>query len=162
MIVDLRRFDYGFEPLLRQRQWSLDALEARLGRITGEIHAATRELGELRERFHAEGQSAARAMAERLDPVNHPHTVKWLQRLRLEITAAEQRLAALRVQRSEVVALCAAQRQKVEVIEQHREECRMEFIRDEEGRLSREADGDWLSRRQWERSRANPLPEEPR
>jgi hypothetical protein len=147
--VDLRRFEYAFEPLLRQRTWRLEALEATLGRVTRQIAEAEEAEDVLRGRFGEESRAVARLSAVRLDPAGHARSVEWLGRLRREIMASERDIAALRERRAEVAAQCVAQQRLVDVIEHHREDCLTDFVREEQGRQASEADRDWLSRRRW-------------
>jgi uncharacterized protein YdiU (UPF0061 family) len=143
MSVDLRRFEYGFEPLLRQRQWQLEALHARLGALVGEIDAASATLARSRERYQVECERAA---ARQIDPRLRLDVARWLARLRSQIADRERSLAELRDRRTELARACLAQQDKVEAIERHRAECLTDFVRDEEGRVARDADRDWLSR----------------
>jgi flagellar biosynthesis chaperone FliJ len=147
MSADLRRFDYALEPLLRQRQWRLEASRARLARVQGEVHAAEEALEALRERYRAQRQLAAEALETRLDPGSYPRLLRWLVQLRDTIRSGEASLAELHARRSEASADCLEQQRKVEVVERHRDDCVADFARDEQGRLATEADRDWLARR---------------
>jgi flagellar biosynthesis chaperone FliJ len=147
MSVDLRRFDYALEPLLRQRQWRLEALRVKLARLQAEVRAAEEELETLRERYAAQRRHAADALEARLDPGSYPRLLLWLVQLRETIRAAEASLAALRTRRAAASAECLSQQRRVEVVERHRGERLAEFTREEQGRLATEADRDWLARR---------------
>jgi flagellar biosynthesis chaperone FliJ len=149
MTVDDRRFHYALEPLRRQRQWRLDALQAQLGRIQRDIEQAELSLADVRAEHARESELAARAAGERLDPGSYARLLRWLSQLSCTIHRREQALTELRSSRTQVSAECLAQQRKVDVVERHRDECRAEFVREEQGRLSAEADRDWLSRRCW-------------
>jgi flagellar biosynthesis chaperone FliJ len=151
MTADLRRFRYPLEPLLRQREWQLESLRARLGRVLGKIESAARKLDDARERYRRGLEHAARELAERLDPTTHPRLICWLARLRETIASSEQALADLRAERATVAAACLAHQLKVELLARHRADCVAEFQREEERRLASDADREWLSR---ERSEA--------
>jgi hypothetical protein len=146
MKVDLRAFDYALEPLRMQRQWQMDALYARLGRIQRAVREAERELGALRDGHELQCRRAAELFAERLDPSSYPRTLKWLAGSRLRIQTAEDALAELQAERVRVGAECVQQQNKVDAMERHRGECVSEFVQKEHGRQSSEADRDWLSR----------------
>jgi DNA repair exonuclease SbcCD ATPase subunit len=151
MSADLRRFQYGLEPLLRQRQWKLDALLRVLGRLQARIQAKREALGSLRARLRATSLDAAQALNRRLDPLRHAASLKWLARLHKELRASEAELAQLRMERSRVKARIEALQQKVDVLEAHREESLADFSREESGRLATEADRDWLVRATYNR-----------
>jgi flagellar biosynthesis chaperone FliJ len=144
--VDLRRFEYPLEPIRRQRQWRLDALRAELGQVQRRVDEAERALAALDERVRTAVERTARLLAERVDPVTHPRGLRWIVRLRRERAAADEALAALRIERARVQAACLAEQQRLEVIEEHRSESVSAFAREEEGRMAREADRDWLLR----------------
>lgn len=165
MNADLRRFAYALEPLLGQRRWRLESLQARLGLALRDREAARGSLEELQARYRVEGALAAKELAA--DPGLHGRLVAWLMRLRRSVAAAEEALRALEAERAEIAAECVAQQQKVELLEAHRAECVAEFVREEERRLAADADRDWLSRREWRSARARSRdgaagPEEPR
>jgi flagellar biosynthesis chaperone FliJ len=149
MKADVRRFDYALEPLRRQRQWRMDALQAQLGRVQQQIERAERALADLRDEHAVQSERAAQAAGKRLDPIGYSRLLWWLAQLRRTIHCGEEALADLHASRAQVSAACLAQQRKVDVIERHREDCMSEFVREEQGRLSAEADRDWLSRRRW-------------
>jgi len=144
--VDLRGFDYALEPLRHQRQWQLDGLLARLGKIQSAIHRAQDELEILAERHRIQSREVEIALAERLDPLRHSRSLRWLANLKKQVHEGEEHLSTLQAQRSEIAAQCLVQQQKVDVVEAHKEECVAEFIQHEAGRMITEADRDWLAR----------------
>jgi flagellar export protein FliJ len=149
MTTDLRRFEYALEPVRQQRRWTLDALQAELGRIQRKAEEAEAEVAVLRRQLDAATAHAARSLATRVDPAGHPRALGFLVQLREAIAEGEARVRTLHAERERVRAACVAQQQKVDVIEQHREKCVAEFAQAEEARGASEADRDWLSRREW-------------
>jgi len=149
MTVDLRRFGYALEPLLRQRRWQLEALEARLARAAAEIREAESALADLRGRLEKERASAARTLAASLEPARHLRTLRFLAWLEGMVRDAERALAELRARRAELAAEHLGATRRVEALERHREECVADFVREEERRVASEADRDWLSRMRW-------------
>lgn len=149
MSVDLRRFDYALEPLRRQRQWQLEALQAELGRVLRRIEESQRALEKRRSRHQEQSERAARALTERLDPSTYPRLLQWLAAERRSIKATEESLSEMEGECKRVRARLLAQQQKVEAIEKHREDCVEEFARQEEGRVLSEGDREWLARREW-------------
>ncbi len=148
MSVDLRRFEYALEPLRRQRQWKLDALQAELGRAQQALAEAENAVERLREQLRSETVRAARMLLDRMDPSRHRHAIGFLVLIREAIEAGEAQVATLRENRDRVRAECLAHQQKLDVIERHREECVAEYRQDEEARLASDSDRDWLTRRQ--------------
>jgi chromosome segregation ATPase len=144
--LDLRGFNYAFEPLLSRRRWELEALQARLGRQTGLVQAAQQALDELRAQHEACAEDAGQQFARRPDAASHGQSLRWLARLRAQIGQASEELAGLRTERTELLRQCRVHQQQVDAIEAHRNECGIEFGRDEAGRQSKVADGDWLAR----------------
>lgn len=147
MSVDLRRFDYALEPLRRRRQWQLEALQASLGRVHVELERVSEELATLRKRHEDESQRLARGLTGPFDPVGHGRALRWLAKQFRSIRVAEDRLVALWAERARFAQLCLAQQQQVDVLDRHREECVADFVQEESGRMSAEADRDWLVRR---------------
>lgn len=147
MKPDLRGFRYALEPLLRQRQWQLDAVQSELGQVRRELEKATRALEMLRGRYDEQSRLASRALSVRLEPRSHAQRLGWLRSLRDMVASAEKTVRKLHALRGEVSARCLAHQQRLEVIERHREDCQEEFLRDAESRNLSETDRDWLARR---------------
>ena len=152
MSFDLRGFNYALEPLLRQRQWQLDALLARLGQAQAAVREAQEHLEALRARHEAQSREAARSLLQRLNPDHHTLCLQWLANLHTEILAGATRLGELEAERSRIRAQCLLQQQKLDVIELHREEEVADYTRVELGRLATEADRDWLARAAFRKS----------
>lgn len=146
MSVDLRGFVYELEPLRRQRQWKLDTLLARLGRIQVAIQEAQESIEQMKHEQLHQSREAAASFIQRRDPDHHLRCLAWLTHLKAGILAAESRLHDLEAERSKLRILCLVQKQKVDVVELHREESVIEFTREEAGRIATEADRDWMAR----------------
>jgi SMC interacting uncharacterized protein involved in chromosome segregation len=146
MTIDLRGFEYALEPLLRRRQWQLDALQARLGKIEEAIRNAQDALDELHSRYRALGEETGRSLVRRLDLDHHRRCLARLTQLWTEIGLGKSELATLQDDRESVRRQCLDHRHKVDVIEAHREECIAAFAIDEARRLAAQADRDWLAR----------------
>jgi hypothetical protein len=152
--ADLRRFEYVLDPLRQQRRWQLDALEARLGRVTREAQRAAEELEALRVRHQDESRRAAERISGSIDPDGYGQVLAWLANRVHAIHAAQARLEEVRAERSRVRAECLIQQQRVDVIERHRDDCLAEFAIEEQNRQSAEADREWLVRRSWSEAHA--------
>jgi flagellar biosynthesis chaperone FliJ len=158
--ADLRRFEYALEPLRQQRRWQLDALEARLGRVTREVQRAAEELEALRVRHQEESRRAAERISGTIDPGGYGRVLAWLADRVRAMRAAQGQLEELRAERSQVRAACLVQQQKLDVIERHRGDCLAEFAIEEQNRQSAEADREWLVRRSWSAAHAEGSREE--
>lgn len=146
MSVDLRRFSYPLAALLQRRQWQLDTLNARLGRLQHSVAACQRELADWRLQ-HAQGsRDAADAAQRQLDPARHARDLLWLRQLKGHIEATLSTLAELQAQRATALQACLAQQQQCDAIAAHRRDALDEFAREEGGRVAAEADKDWLTR----------------
>jgi len=146
MNIDLRIFDYSLEPIRRQRQWQLDALHAKLGKMQRQIDQAQRAQAVLRAERDQQSQEVAQALVQRCDATRHAQALQWLVRAQARILAGEQALANLHDARAALQAQCLQQQKKVDVIEAHRDDCLAEFVHVETGKQASEADRDWLSR----------------
>ena len=146
MTIDLRGFDYPLEPVRCRWQWQLDSLHARLGKLEEAVRDAQDTLERLRSRHAALGEEAGQALIRRPDPGHHSRCLKWLTQLRGEICAGEIQLKQLKEDRDSIRRQCRRQRQKIDLIEAHRDECVAAFAGDEARRLAAEADRDWLAR----------------
>jgi SMC interacting uncharacterized protein involved in chromosome segregation len=146
MTIDLRGFDYALEPLLRRRQWQLDALQARLGKIEEAIRTAQNALDELHCRHRSLGEETGRSLARRLDLDHHRRCLAQLTHLWTEIGLGKSQLATLKDDRESLRKQCRDHRHKVDVIEAHRDECIAAFAIDEARRVAAQADRDWLAR----------------
>jgi hypothetical protein len=146
MSVDLRRFDYALEPLLRLKGWQLEALRARLGRLQSHIAEVQREIAGARDALQEQGRQAGQILLERCDPASHFRNLHWLQRQRARIAALSGQLSDLQSERTLLLEGCRTQQRNVEAIEAHREAAVVEFTRGEAARLASAADRDWLAR----------------
>jgi hypothetical protein len=146
MNLDLRRFSYALEPLLKRRQWQLDTLNASLGRLQQAIDTAENDLQALRAQHLRESEDLARALNLQLDPAFHARGLQWLRQLKTRTETGSLALSALHAQRTALAAKCLAQQRKVDAVLAHRKDALEVFVREENGRLAAEADRDWLAR----------------
>jgi chromosome segregation ATPase len=146
MSIDLRRFDYALDPLLRMRQWQLEALRTQLGRLQKRIAALQQELDRAHGELHAQGALAAKFLLQRCDPERHVRSLHWLQQQRTRIAALDRQMAGLHAERSQLMTRCQAQQQGIDAIEAHRDEAVADFARAEAAGLATVADRDWLAR----------------
>lgn len=146
MIVDLRRFNYPFEPLVRQQQWKLDLALARLGKAQAALTRAREHLEELRELHRAGSRAAAERLTQHCDPAGHTRSLLWLAQLRTSILEAEHRVEELRRERTLHRAECMARQNKLDLLAFHRKESLSEFGKEELNRMAAESDREWLAR----------------
>lgn len=146
MSIDLRRFDYALDPLLRMRQWQLEALRTQLGRLQNRIAALQQELDRAHGELRAQGALAAQLLLQRCDPAQHVRSLYWLQQQRVRIAALDREMACLHTERSQLVTRCQAQQQGIDAIEAHRDEAVADFARAEAAVQATAADRDWLAR----------------
>jgi chromosome segregation ATPase len=147
MSSDLRGFQYAAEPVLRRRQWELDAVVAEMGRMLARIAQARSHAMTLHEQLVAQSAASTGAVAARLDPGAHARSLAWLAQLQGRIADAERVLRQLDDQREEVTLRLRASQANVEAIEAHREDAVRDFAADAASRQASEADRDWLARR---------------
>lgn len=146
MTVDLRAFDYGLEPLRRQRQWQLDAARARLARAQHAIREAETALAAQQDHHRAQCDSLARASSRTLDLATRRPMLEWLAQSHAALAQAEADLTTLRDDARRIALDCTVAEQRLELIERHRSECLAQFAQEEQARQAAEADRDWLSR----------------
>lgn len=147
MQLDLRGFEYAMEPLRKQRQWRMEKVIADLGRLQHDISQAQAELERLRTEYRDRAHSAASAAHQRFDIDNHRRGLHWLAVMRTQILEKESRLDALQSQKSELQQVLVLVQQKLDVIEQHRDESIADYKQAQNGRLLAQADQGWITRR---------------
>lgn len=147
MAADVRGFRYPLEPLLRRQGWQLEAAQARLGRATREVSAKRNAIERREEGLRRQDADAARSAAARFDPVHQHRNLQWLAREREAIAAERRELEALRRQRAEIAADCLARQNRLQVIEDHREDRVADYAQEQQGRQAAAADAEWLARR---------------
>lgn len=144
--VDLRSFSYALEPLLLKQQWRLDAAQAKLGQIEGQVAVARRER-ELAQAALDDCARGIRAMAgAALDPAAYSRSLLYLADLQAGIAEMDLRLERLQRDRQALREDCMQAQRKVDVTSAHKDECVKEYILSEQNRISSETDRDWLAR----------------
>ncbi|CBJ37729.1 protein of unknown function [Ralstonia solanacearum CMR15] len=146
MQPDLRGFEYAMEPLRQQRQWQMEKLLADLGRLQHDISQAQADLERLRSEYEDHARSAADAAHQRFNIDTHRRGLNWLIALRTQMLEKESRLDALQRQKLDIQQACVVAQQKVDVIEQHRDESIADYVQAQNGRLLAQADQDWMAR----------------
>ena len=147
MSVDVRGFEYAAEPVLRRRQWELDAAVADLGRTLEQVALAKSQARALQEQLAAQVSISNDFVGTRFDPVAHTRALAWLAKLQGRIAQAQQALARLEARREEVSERLRTLQSQVEAIEAHREDAVHDFAAAAAARVASEADRDWLARR---------------
>jgi len=147
MSADLRGFEYVAEPVLRRRQWQLDAVVAEMGRALERLAQAKSRTALLRSQLVAQVKASSGAVGGRFDPAAHARSLVWLASLQGRIADAERALTQLETQREEMSGRLRALQSQVDAIEAHRADAVRDFIADTAARLASEADRDWLARR---------------
>lgn len=147
MAADVRGFRYPLEPLLQRQRWQLEAAQARLGRATREVAEKRAAIDRREEGLRRQDADAARAAAARFDPVQQHRNLQWLAREREAIAGEQRELEALRGRRAEIAADCLARQNRLQVIEDHREDRVADYVQEQQGRLAAAADAEWLARR---------------
>ena len=147
MQLDLRGFEYAMEPLRQQRQWRVEKVLADLGQLQHDISQTQAELERLCTEYQDRAHSAASAAHQHFDIDNHRRGLHWLAALRTQILENESRLDALQSQKSEMQQVLVLVQQKLDVIEQHRDESIADYKQAQYGRLLAQADQDWITRR---------------
>ena len=146
MSADLRGFVYALEPLLRQRQWRVDAIQLRLGRVQHEIEDARRALEEHAALRRVAGEETARAFASAGDSHAHARRLQWLVALNERHLALEGGLSALQDRRSALQQDWVREQRVLEAVEAHRADRVQEHAQERAALAAAEADRDWLVR----------------
>lgn len=153
MSVDLRGFEYPLEPLRKQRQWQLDTLLSRLGKIQHSIQETNDALSVLQSEYIVQCQNVARSYSMKIDPCCHERSLQWLVQQKTQIRISEEHLSFLEKKRLGVWNLVFSQQNKVDVIEAHRDESATSFAQELSGKLATQADREWLASASFRRFR---------
>jgi outer membrane murein-binding lipoprotein Lpp len=145
MTADLRGFEYAAEPVLRRRQWELDAAVAALGRETERLAQAKAHERTLRAQLAA--RLAEPGDGARFDPAGRVRMLAWLAALHGRIDDARRIAAQVQAQRDEASAHLRTLQAQVDAIEAHREDAARDFAQAASNRAAAEADREWLARR---------------
>lgn len=150
--VDLRAFVYLLEPLRRRRQWQLDAALALLGEQRRKLAVQETGCETLRQECLAQAAQAARVWRDRADPAAQQRLLGYLAALQQRQAQAQHELNALYDMAEQARADCAAQQQRLEVLQQHRDSQFMEFAGEQQRKACVEADRDWGGRDSYRRT----------
>jgi hypothetical protein len=144
--ADLRGFAYALEPVRRQRQWQFDAALARLGELRRQIAEWDVERERLRQECVAQAARAAQLWTLRVDPTAQARLLGYLAALQQRQVDAEREIAALNESVEIARQECAAQQQKLEVLDQHRSDTLKAFATEQHRKSGTQADQEWSAR----------------
>jgi flagellar export protein FliJ len=125
------RFRYALEPVLRTRQWELDALLLELGNLNAVLAALRAELAQLDEesRQTAAAWTAHAAAAASIAVGQLALVTRYVQELAEQALAKQQAIAAQERERDALIARVMASQRSVEAVEKHRDESEAAFIK---------------------------------
>lgn len=144
--ADLRGFAYVLEPVRHQRQWRFDAALAHLGELRRQIAAWDAERERLHQECISQAARAAKVWAHRVDPTAQTRLLGYLAVLQQRRADAEREIAALTESVDQARRECAAQQQKLEVLDQHRADTLKAYATEQHRKSGAQADQDWVAR----------------
>ncbi|ROZ63194.1 hypothetical protein [Ramlibacter sp. WS9] len=143
--ADLRGFEYGLEPIRRQRQWQFDAALAGLGKLQREAARWDAERDRLHGECVAQAARAAQVWTDRADPTAQARLLGYLAALQQRHADAEREIAALATRVDLARRECAAQQQRLEVLDQHRADTLKDYAVEQHRKAGAEADQEWVA-----------------
>lgn len=146
MPTDLRGFEYALEPLRQRQQWRVDELLRALARLQKSIVETESGLERLRAQYKDQSRAAADAAKMRLDVNAHRQGLRWLTALQARMQEENAKLQDLLRGRAEVQAAYVTQQQKLDAMDQHRDDCIADYALEQSQRVSAQADQDWIMR----------------
>ena len=147
MPTDLRGFEYALEPLRQRQQWRVDELLRALARLQKSIVETESGLERLRAQYKDQSRAASDAVKMRLDVNAHRQGLRWLTALQARMQEENAKLQDLLRGRAEVQAAYVTQQQKLDAMDQHRDDCIADYALEQSRRASAQADQDWIMRR---------------
>jgi hypothetical protein len=146
MSADLRGFSYALEPVRRQREWKLDAAQARLGTLQRQVARSEAERAAIEEECRIQAGQVSRAWMARPDPAAQVRLLAFLSALHQRRVDAEREIADLKTQLDEARRDCASRQQDLEVLNLHRVETVRAYGAEQFRKSSVQADQDWGAR----------------
>ena len=147
MPADLRGFEYALEPLRQRQQWRVDELLRALASLQRSVVETETGLEQLRAQYKDQSRAAADAAKMRLDVNAYRQGLRWLTALQAAMQEENTKLQALLEERAEVHAAYVTQQQKLDAMDQHRDDCIADYALEQSRRASAQADQDWIMRR---------------
>jgi flagellar biosynthesis chaperone FliJ len=141
-----RGFRYALEPVRQQREWKLQAAQARLAALQAELAACESRIAQLNEQCAREAAAAARAWQRGRDPASKAAALAWLARLQRDAQLAGDEAGRLRAEVAQAREQCAARQRELEALVQHREDALREHRGEMERRSAAQADAEWCAR----------------
>jgi flagellar export protein FliJ len=142
-----RRFEYALQPVLLTRQWELDSLLQDLNQINGRLQTVQAEIARLGQEmqsvsvaWQAESQQGVNLAMDRYGLVT-----RYLAQLSTRRAAQEAEQAEIMQEREAMVTRVGKAKRAVEASEQHRENERMKFEREQMSAEFKQADDQWVS-----------------
>ena len=146
MPTDLRGFECALEPLRQRQQWRVDELLRALARLQKSIVETESGLERLRAQYKDQSRAASDAVKMRLDVNAHRQGLRWLTALQARMQEENAKLQDLLRGRAEVQAAYVTQQQKLDAMDQHRDDCIADYALEQSRRVSAQADQDWIMR----------------
>jgi chromosome segregation ATPase len=120
-----------------------------LCRVVSDLAAVAAKKADMQGQLQAEQQRAPQQASATLDLAQRQRLLGWLQQVRDDIHALDERTTALEETRKRVLGRCMERQREVEVLDRHCEEQVKDFVQAEGARQAKEVDQDWLSRARW-------------
>lgn len=146
MMADLRGFEYALEPLRQQRQWHLDKQLAELGRLQRDVTQVQGELARMKAQYDEAAQASFDAARRWFDVDAYRRGIAWLAALRSRLIEQEATLESLLRRKKAAHLACVAAQQKLDVVEQHREDSVADYVQAQNSRVAKQSDHDWIAR----------------
>lgn len=142
-IVDLRKFKYQLAPVLKVAGWRLDSLNAVLGKSRRAYDQCASELNSLESDFEVFSHQLKSTLSQNFELIAHRNGILFLQQQKEKIEKKKRDLSEKRSVLDKALAECVKHQQKIELLDNHRQECLEKFVLEETNVLSSEADREW-------------------
>jgi hypothetical protein len=139
------RFHYVLEPVLLTRQWSLDALQLKLERVNHALTVCQEQLTTLQEDIVL----AANEWKVRAEITHHLRVdqfavmTRYMHDLAIQRLSKEQALAELGHARDILIDQVVAAQCAVDMVEDHRDRMKAQFIKLRSNEACKNADDQW-------------------
>lgn len=141
------RFDYPLQPVLLTRQWQLDALMQDLSAKLAQLQQAEQEASRLTQEMAQVNTAEHLAAGEILQPDRLARVNRYLMQLGHLLQSQQQQVASLQQEHQALQEQVAAARRSLDAAEQHRDDEKEKFTREQLGAQFREQDDGWNNRR---------------
>jgi hypothetical protein len=143
---DTRGFSYALEPVQRRREWKLDAALARLAKLNQQLRERQAAREAILQDREQQAVRVSRAWTARPDPVAQTQLLAYLAALHRRAQEADQEIAALTDTLLRARQECAAQRQGLEVLDEHRAGLLKDYGTEQLRKTGVHADQEWVAR----------------